>query len=118
MDVVYIKDLRIETIIGIFDWEREIKQVVSMDLEMASDNRLAADNDSIENALDYKSVAKRVISFVEQSDFQLVETLAEEVAVIIREEFKVPWLRLRLGKPGALRGAADVGVIIERGEKS
>lgn len=118
MDVVYIKDLRIETIIGIFDWEREIKQIVSMDLEMASDNRLAADNDSIENALDYKSVAKRVISFVEQSDFQLVETLAEEVAVIIREEFKVPWLRLRLGKPGALRGAADVGVIIERGEKS
>lgn len=118
MDVVYIKDLRIETIIGIFDWEREIKQIVSMDLEMASDNRLAADNDSIENALDYKSVAKRVISFVEQSNFQLVETLAEEVAVIIREEFKVPWLRLRLGKPGALRGATDVGVIIERGEKS
>lgn len=118
MDVVYIKDLRIETIIGIFDWEREIKQIVSMDLEMASDNRLAADNDSIENALDYKSVAKRIISFVEQSSFQLVETLAEEVATIVREEFKVPWLRLRLGKPGALRGATDVGVIIERGEKS
>ena len=118
MDVVYIKDLQIETIIGIFDWEREIKQVVSMDLEMASDNRLAADNDSIENALDYKSVAKRIISFVEQSSFQLVETLAEEVATIVREEFKVPWLRLRLGKPGALRGATDVGVIIERGEKS
>ena len=118
MDVVYIKDLQIETIIGIFDWEREIKQFVSMDLEMASDNRLAADNDSIENALDYKSVAKRIISFVEQSSFQLVETLAEEVATIVREEFKVPWLRLRLGKPGALRGATDVGVIIERGEKS
>ncbi|PCI42239.1 MAG: dihydroneopterin aldolase [Moraxellaceae bacterium] len=118
MDVVYIKDLQIETIIGIFDWEREIKQIVSMDLEMASDNRLAADNDSIENALDYKSVAKRIISFVEQSSFQLVETLAEEVATIIREEFKVSWVRLRLGKPGALRGATDVGVIIERGEKS
>ncbi|PCJ17628.1 MAG: dihydroneopterin aldolase [Gammaproteobacteria bacterium] len=118
MDVVYIRDLQIETIIGIFDWERKIKQVVSMDLEMASDNRLAADNDSIENALDYKSVAKRIIAYVEQSSFQLVETLAEEVATIVREEFNVPWLRLRLGKPGALRGATDVGVIIERGEKS
>lgn len=118
MDVVYIRDLQIETIIGIFDWEREIKQVVSLDLEMAGNNRLAADNDSIENALDYKSVAKRIIAFVEQSSFQLVETLAEEVAKIVLEEFRVPWLRLRLGKPGALRGATDVGVIIERGEKN
>jgi dihydroneopterin aldolase len=117
MDIVYIRDLKIQTIIGIFDWERAIKQTVSLDLEMATDIRKAAVSDSISDALDYKSVAKRIIRFVEDSDFQLVETMAERVAGIVLEEFSVPWLRLRLSKPGAVRGSQDVGVIIERGEK-
>jgi len=116
-DIVYIRDLKVETIIGIFDWEREIKQTVSMDIEMATDIRPAAESDSIEDALDYKSVGKRVISFVEQSEYQLVEKLAEKVAGIILDEFNVSWLRLRLSKPGALRGSTDVGLIIERGSK-
>ena len=118
MDVVYIKELKIETVIGIFDWERKIKQTVCLDLELANDNSVAAKNDSINDTLDYKSVAKRIIGFVEESSFQLVETLAEEIAKIVLEEFHVPWMRLRLGKTGALRGAVDVGVIIERGEKT
>lgn len=117
MDIVYIRDLRIETVIGIYDWERRIRQVVSLDLEMGSDNRVAAASDSIEDALNYKAVAKRLIAFVEGSDFQLVETLAERVADIVRQEFGVPWLRLRLSKPGAVRGSQDVGIIIERGRK-
>ncbi len=117
MDIVYIRDLKIQTVIGIFEWERAIKQTISLDLEMATDIRPAAATDSIDDALDYKSVAKRIIHFVETSDFQLVETLAERIAAIVLEEFKVPWLRLRLSKPGAVRGSQDVGVVIERGEQ-
>jgi dihydroneopterin aldolase len=114
-DRVFIEDLRIETVIGVFDWEREIKQAVSLDLEMAFDIRKAAQSDAIEDTLDYKSVAKRLIQFVESSEFQLVESLAEGCAKIVLEEFPVHWLRLKLSKPGAVRGSSAVGVLIERG---
>lgn len=114
MDIVYLRDLKVETVIGIFDWERRIRQTVSIDLEMASDIAKAAATDTIEDALDYKAVAKRLIDFIGNSEFQLVETLAERVADIVLTEFDVPWLRLRLSKPGAIRGARDVGVLIER----
>ncbi len=112
-----ICELEIEAIIGIYDWERETKQTVSIDLEMGCDNTKAAASEDIADALDYKAVAKRLISFVEGSEFLLVETLAEKIAAIVLEEFSVPWLRLRLGKPGAVTGSKDVGVIIERGAK-
>ena len=118
MDIVYIRDLQIETVIGIYDWEREIKQTVSLDLEMATDIRKAAETDDIEYTLNYKAVAKRLIGFISESEFLLVETMAEKCAAIVREEFNVSWLRLRLSKPGAVRGSKDVGVIIERGEKA
>ncbi|MAJ54336.1 MAG: dihydroneopterin aldolase [Gammaproteobacteria bacterium TMED107] len=118
MDIVYIRELEVRTIIGIFDWEREQRQVVSLDLEMGSDIAAAATTDTIENALDYKAVAKRLIDFIEKSDFFLVETLAERVSDIVVNEFNVPWVKLRLGKPGAVTGSKDVGVIIERGSCS
>ena len=117
MDIVYIRELRIETIIGIYEWERRIRQSVVLDLEMAADIARAAATDNIADALNYKAVAKRVIAFVEASQFQLVETLAERVAEIVLEEFGVAWLRLRVNKEGALRGARDVGVVIERGQR-
>jgi len=117
MDIIFLTDLRIETVIGVFDWEREIKQTVVFDLQMGADIRKAASSDQLEDTLDYKSVAKRIIDFVEVSEFQLVETLAERVADIILKEFNVPWVRVQLNKQGAVRGARDVGVIIERGEK-
>jgi dihydroneopterin aldolase len=116
MDTIFLRDLRIDTVIGIYDWERRIRQTVSLDLEMSADMRKAAASDAIEDTLNYKAVAKRVISFVEESQFQLVETLAERVAELVLNEFQVPWLRLRLNKTGAVRGARDVGVIIERGQ--
>ncbi|HQQ62577.1 MAG TPA: dihydroneopterin aldolase [Pseudomonadales bacterium] len=116
-DIVYIRDLRIETIIGIFQWEREVKQIVSLDLDMAADIRAAAASDDIVDALDYKAISKRLIQFIEQSQFQLIEALAEAVADIVRNEFRVTWLRLRISKPGALRGAQDVGLLIERGDR-
>ena len=114
MDIVFIRDLRIETVIGVYDWEREIRQTVSLDLEMGTNIRPAAVSDHIQDALDYKSVAKRLIQFVGESEFQLVETLAQRCADIILNEFQVPWLRLRLSKPGAVTGSQDVGVLIER----
>ena len=114
MDIVYIRDLRIETVIGIYDWERKIRQTVSLDLEMAADIRKAAVSDSIDDTLDYKSVAKRLIQFVGDSEFQLVETLAERISDIVLNEYDVPWMKLRLSKPGAVTGSQDVGVIIER----
>lgn len=117
MDIVYIRELEIETIIGIYDWEREQKQTVSLDLEMGTDIALAASSEDIANTLDYKAVAKRLIEFIEGSEFFLVETMAERVAEIVLQEFSVPWLKLRLGKPGAVTGSKDVGVIIERGTK-
>ena len=117
MDIVYIRELEIETVIGIYDWEREQKQMVSLDLEMGTDISLAAGSEDIEKTLDYKAVAKRLIEFVEGSEFFLVETMAEKIAQIVMLEFSVPWLKLRLGKPGAVTGSKDVGVIIERTAK-
>jgi len=117
MDIIFIRDLRIDTIIGIYDWERSIKQTVRIDLELATDIARAAATDRIEDTLNYKAVAKRVIAFVEESSFQLVETLAERIVALVREEFAVAWVRLTLNKGGAVRGAQGVGVIIERGKR-
>lgn len=118
MDIIYLHDLKVDTIIGIFDWERRITQTVIIDLDIQSDIHKAAQSDAIEDTLNYKAVAKRIIEYVGNSDFQLVETLAERIADIILQEFKVPWLRVRVNKKGAIRGASDVGVIIERGIRS
>lgn len=117
MDIVFVRELKIQTVIGIFDWERAIRQTVVLDLEMASDIAKAGRNDNIDDALNYKSVSDRITAFVEASQFQLVETMAEKIAALVMDEFSVPWVRLRLGKPGALPNARDVGVIIERGVK-
>jgi dihydroneopterin aldolase len=118
MDIIFLHDLTIETIIGIYDWERKEKQSIILDLDMAADIPAAARTDAIEDTLNYKAVAKRLIEFVGSSKFQLVETLAERVAEIVLTEFGVKWVRLRVNKKGAVRYAGDVGVIIERGEKS
>lgn len=117
MDIIFIRELRIETIIGIYDWERNIKQPVVLDIEMAADIRKAASSDHIDDTLNYKAVAKRIIAFVESSNFELVETLAEKITDIILHEFGVAWVRLVLNKAGAVRGASGVGIIIERGQK-
>lgn len=117
MDTVFIHELRADTVIGVYDWERQVRQRVVLDLELASDNRRAAASDAVEDAIDYAAVSRRVLSFVEGSEFQLIETLAEQVAALVMTEFGVPWLRLRLRKPGAVTEARDVGVLIERGER-
>ncbi|MDC0446843.1 dihydroneopterin aldolase [Gammaproteobacteria bacterium] len=114
MDKVFIQGLKIDTVIGIYDWEREIRQDVTLDLEMAADIKAASLTDHIDQTLDYKSVAKRLIQFVKDSEFQLVETLAEKITEIVLNEFEVEWVKLTLNKGEAVSGASGVGVIIER----
>ena len=117
MDIVFIHDLQIDTVIGIYDWERKIRQTISLDIEMATDISKAAKSDDIEDTLSYKTVAKRLIEFIEQSEFELVESLAEKICSIVMDEFSVPCVKLTLHKPGAVRGSKSVGVIIERGSR-
>lgn len=114
MDKIFLRELEIEAVIGIWAWERRIRQRVSLSLEMAADIRAAAATDQIEDTLNYKAVAKRVLAYVKETRFQLVETLSEEVARLILTEFPVDWVRVTLHKPGAIRHSKDVGVIIER----
>jgi len=114
MDVIFLSGLTTECIIGIWDWERRVKQKIVIDLEMGADIRRAASTDAIDDTLDYKRVAKRLLAFVSESQFQLVETLTERIAQIVVTEFDVPWVKVRLNKQGAIRGSRDVGILIER----
>ena len=118
LDIIFIEALRVETVIGVYDWERRIRQPVVIDLEMGTDIARAAASDDVADALDYKAVSKRVQQFVGESSFFLVETLTERIAALVLDEFPVPWVRVRLNKVGALRGAAGVGIVVERGRRS
>jgi len=115
MDIIYLHGLVANAQIGVWDWEKQITQQVTLDLDMGSDIRLAAASDRLEDTLNYKAVAKRVVSFTEENRFELVETLAEKLAEILLDEFGIPWCRIKLNKKGAINGGRDVGVIIERG---
>jgi dihydroneopterin aldolase len=115
LDRVFIEGLEVDTMIGAYDWERGIRQVLRLDLSFAWDNRLAAAEDDLSKALDYASVSARIQAFAEQAQFQLVETFAERLAEVLMNEFQIPWLHLKLTKPGAVAAAAGVGVEIERG---
>ena len=113
-DRIFLRGLAVECIIGFIDWERRVKQTVVIDLELPVDCAKAALSDEVVDTVDYKSVAKRVIGFIEASEFKLVETLAHRMAMLILEEFSLPWIRISVNKPGAIRGSRDVGVVVER----
>jgi dihydroneopterin aldolase len=118
MDTIFLRDLRIRTIVGIWEWERRLPQLVSIDLDMGTDIRRAAGSDQIGDTLDYKAVTRRIKAFVADSRFNLIETMAEQIAGIIIGEFDVPWVRVAVHKPWAIRGSRDVGVSIERGART
>lgn len=117
MDTIFLRDLRIRTIVGIWEWERRMPQIVSIDLDMDTDIQRAARSDQIEDTLDYKAVTRRVKSLVAGSSFNLIETMAEQIAALVVDEFGVPWVRVAVHKPWAIRGSRDVGVVIERGQR-
>lgn len=116
MDILYIRNLKVDAIVGIFSWEKRIRQPIHLDLEIAIDIRQAAQTDDIHFALDYKTVSTRLTDYISQSEWHLIETLAEKVAALLMTEFGVSWLRLRLSKPAALPAADSVGLVIERGD--
>lgn len=118
MDIIFIHDLLLETIIGVHPWERDLRRTLRLDLELGADIYSAAATDRLEDTLDYQVVAQRISDFAAASDFQLVETLAERIADLLLQEFTVPWLRLTLHKPGAPSGAKEAGVVIERSRQS
>ena len=117
MDQVFIRDLCIDTVIGVYDWERRVRQTLRVDLEMATEIHAAARSDELQYAVDYARVAESITELAANSNFQLIETLAEAIAQLVLNEFGVPWLRLRLRKPGAVANAREVGLLIERGER-
>ena len=113
-DRIFLRGLTAECIIGFIEWERRVKQTVVVDLELPVDCRRASITDDVADTVDYKSVAKRVLAYIEASEFKLVETLAHRLALLLLEEFALEWVRISLNKPGAIRGSRDVGVVIER----
>ena len=117
MDILYIRNLKVDAVVGIFSWEKRIRQPLHLDLEIAIDIRKAAATDDIQYALDYKTVSTRLTQFISQSEWHLIETLAEKIAALLMAEFGVTWLRLKLSKPAALPSADSVGLMIERGDK-
>ena len=114
MDKIILTDLKINAVIGIWEWEKRNPQIISVDLEMETDVKKASETDSIKDALDYKAVAKRIKEFVQSNQFDLIETLVEKMAQLILDEFKVQWLKLTISKPFAIRGSRNVGICIER----
>ncbi len=118
MDIIFLGGLEVDTVIGIYDWERTIRQTIVLDIEMGFDIRKAAATDDIAHALDYKTVSDRVAHFVEGSEYFLVETLIEEIAKLLLNEFSIPWVKITLNKRGAISRARDVGIIIERGQRT
>ncbi|MBE2295254.1 MAG: dihydroneopterin aldolase [Phycisphaerales bacterium] len=117
MDMIFIRDLHIETLIGVYPWERQARRSLLLDLELGTDIRSAAASDQLADTLDYQAVAERIAAFAATSEFQLVETLAERIAELLRQEFSVPWLRLTLHKPGVPSAAREAGIVIERGDR-
>lgn len=117
-DTIFLRDLEIDATIGVYEWEKRIRQKVCINLEMAADITQAAASHSIDDTLDYKAVAKRIVQFVEASHYELIESLIEKVAAMLIQEFNIPWLRITISKPQAVRGARDVGITIERGKRN
>ena len=114
-DSVLIEGLAVETIIGVYDWEREVLQRLLIDVDMAWDNTLPAASDDVADALDYAAVSNRITGYLTQTRPRLLETAAEGIADLLQQEFGVRWLRLVIRKPGAVPAAVSVGVSIERG---
>lgn len=114
VDTIFVRDLRVETTIGVYDWERRIRQTVKLDIELGADIRAAAKTDHIDDTLSYRDVAARIETFIRGSEFLLLETLAEQCAELILNEFPTPWVQLTVSKPGAVAAASEVGVKIRR----
>ncbi len=118
MDMIYLKDLRVDAKIGVWEWERKILQTLVIDLDFAVDIGVASDSDKLDDTVDYKAISDRIMEFVGSSQFNLLEALAENLSKVLMREFGLPWLRLKINKVGVLNGVKDVGIVVERGERN
>ncbi len=118
MDTIFLNELRVDALIGVWEWERRIRQTLIIDIEMGTDTRRAGASDDLHDTVDYKAVTDRIIAFTRASEFRLIEALGEGITHIMMQEFGVPWVRLRINKQGILREARDVGIVIERGQRA
>jgi dihydroneopterin aldolase len=118
MDIVFVKDLRFKTIVGCWDWERQLPQTISIDLDMGWDNSTPAASGDLKDALNYKEVSNRVEQFVQEQQYELVESAADGIAALLMEEFAIPWVRVAIHKPFAVTGSKSVGVVVERGNRA
>ena len=118
MDTIFLHALKVDCIIGVWAWERRVTQALYVDVELATDVRVAADSDRLEDTVSYKDIAERIEEIATQGQYQLVESLAGRIAGAMMEEFGAPWCRVRVNKKGAVPNAGDVGIIVERGSRS
>ncbi|MEQ8233598.1 MAG: dihydroneopterin aldolase [Gammaproteobacteria bacterium] len=117
MDIVFLNELRVDALIGVWEWERRIRQRLVLDVELGTDIRGAGESDDLTRTVDYKAVTDRIVEFTRASSYLLIEALGENLARTVLEEFDVRWIRLRIRKPGVLREVREVGIVIERGER-
>lgn len=117
MDIIFLRELRVDTVIGVWEWERRIRQTLVLDIELGTDTRAAGDTDDLAHTVDYKAVSDRIMAFCRDSDFQLIEALGEGICTLVLKEFKLPWMRLKMTKQGVVPGVKEVGIIIERGQR-
>ncbi|GGY36364.1 7,8-dihydroneopterin aldolase [Bacterioplanes sanyensis] len=117
MDSVFIHGLSVDAVIGVFEWEKQLQQPLIFDLEMAWDIRQAAATDDLQYALNYQAVTEFIEHFVGSQQFELLETLLEQLAAGLRQQFAIPWLSIQVQKPAVVPQARAVGLKIERGDK-
>ncbi|MFQ0992549.1 dihydroneopterin aldolase [Gilliamella apicola] len=113
-DKVLIEGLTVLTTIGVYEWEKTIKQKLILDLEMSWDNKPAGESDDVSLCLDYFLVSQSITSFIQSTQFELIECVAERVAQLVIQKFSVQWLKVKVSKPGAIANASNVAVVIER----
>ncbi len=118
MDTIYLHDLRVDTVIGVWDWERRIRQTLIMDIEVGTDFSRAGASDDIADTVDYKAISDRIMEFTRSSEFKLIEALGEGITRTVMQEFGIKWMRLKINKQGVLRHVRDVGIMIERGTRT
>ena len=114
MDKIFLKNLRLKTRIGLFDWEKQIEQIINIDLEAGFDISKAAETDDVKHSLDYKTISNTIKEYVENNNHELIETLIENIAQMILKGFDVEYITLSISKPGAIRDSKDVGITITR----
>ena len=116
MDIIFLRELKVETLIGVYEWEKRVPQTLQLDLEIALPNSRAGQSDDIADALDYAAVVRHIQSVLNSRHFNLLETLAEHIAQILLTDFNAPWVKVSVAKLNAIRGSRMVGINIERGQ--